>query len=104
MYLFVNFPPSLFKIALADSVLETKTCVSPNRFVLKQLPYLKQLARLALINYGAEESDRSENANGRPEGRVYGLPEAADSDEVIEASATVDWSHELQGLSNQRQS
>ena len=40
IYLFVNFPNSLFRIAFADSVLETKTCVSPKRLVLKQFPYL----------------------------------------------------------------
>jgi hypothetical protein len=46
MYLLVNFPKSLFKIALADSVLETKTCVSPKRLVLKQFPYLNKTTRL----------------------------------------------------------
>lgn len=42
MYLLVNFPESLFRIALADSVLDTNTCVSPNMLVLKQLPYLSK--------------------------------------------------------------
>lgn len=41
MYLFPNFPESLFRIALADTVLETKTCVPPNMLVMKQLPYLR---------------------------------------------------------------
>lgn len=40
MYLFVNRPNSLFSIVLADSVLFTNTCVSPNMLVLKQFPYL----------------------------------------------------------------
>lgn len=40
IYLFVNLQESLFKIAFADSVLETNTCVSPNMLVLKQFPYL----------------------------------------------------------------
>lgn len=39
IYFFENFPSS-FRITFADSVLDIKTCVSPNNLVLKHFPYL----------------------------------------------------------------
>lgn len=56
MYLFVNFPDSLLRIIFAEHVLDRKTWVIPNMFVLKQLPYLPQL------DYKISEGHSTQNA------------------------------------------